>query len=126
MNQKYLSFILKPLPVNVSNIDNNQLDLIHNDKLPSSFHRAHWKRGHNPDLSIVSSDIAGMCTKLVMVDPLYPIGIQVNAMVRPTTVPFKRQFNYRRANWENFTKELEQKIKHIKPVSKDYDHKNCE
>ena len=92
-------------------MDINQLSLIHDPKLPSSFHSARWRRGYNPDLAIVTSNIAGLCQKIMM-DPIpssqhRPIGIQVNAAVRPTSVPFKRRFNYRKADWKRFTSELE-------------------
>ena len=36
-------------------------------------------------------------------------------------MPFKRRFNYRKANWKAFTDELDQKIKNIAPTSNNYD-----
>ena len=50
-----------------------------------------------------------------------PIGITVNPVVKPTTVPFKRRFNYKKAKWTDFTAELDQKLKHIKPSAGNYD-----
>ena len=60
-------------------MDANQLSLTHHAKLPPSFHSARW-RHYNPDLAVVTSDIAGQCKKIVM-DPIpqtqyRPIGIQ--------------------------------------------------
>lgn len=106
-------------------MDINQLSLIHDPKLPHSLHSARWKRGYNPDLAMATSNIAGLCKKIVL-DPIpssqhRPIGIQVNAAVVPTTVPFKRRFNYKKADWKKFTNELEEKIKYIRPISKNYD-----
>ena len=49
-----------------------------------------------------------------------PIGIQVNAAIRPTSVPFKRRLNFKKADWKRFSEELEQ-IKHIAPISSNYD-----
>ena len=61
-----------------------------------------------------------------MLDPIpatqhRPIGIQVNAVVKPISAPFKRRFNYKKANWRGFSEELEQKIKRIVPISSNYD-----
>ena len=106
-------------------MDANQLSLTHDAKLPPSFHSARWRRGYNPDLAVVTSDIASQCKKIVM-DPIpqtqhRPIGIQVNAAVVPTIVPFKRCFNYKKANWNGFTTEMEQKIMNIKPTPGNYE-----
>ena len=105
-------------------MDSNQLSLIHDPKLPSSFHSARWRQGYNPDLAIVTSNITGMCQKMVL-DPIpasqhRPIGILINAVVRPTCVPFKRRFNYKKADWKGFSEELDQQIKHIAPIPSNY------
>ena len=46
--------------------DSNRLSLIHNVKLSKSFNSAIWKKGNNPDLIFVSSNITGMCEKFVL------------------------------------------------------------
>ena len=76
--------------------------------------------------SIPGMVLAGLCQKIVM-DPIpssqhRPIGIQVNAAIKPISVPFKRRFNYKKADWKGFTDELEQKVKRIAPISCNYDH----
>ena len=95
-------------------MDTNQLSLIHNPKLPSSFHSARWRCGYNPDLAAVTGNIVGLCEKIVLISipasQNRPIGIQVNAAIRPTSVPLKRRFNYKQADWKGFTSELEQNI----------------
>ena len=42
-------------------MDNYQLSLIHDTKLPPSFHSVRWRSGYNPDLAISTSDIANIC-----------------------------------------------------------------
>lgn len=106
-------------------MDTNQLSLIHDPKLPHSFLSARWKRGYNPDLTMVTSNISGLCKKTVL-DPIpssqhHPIGIVISAAVVPTIVPFKRHFNYKKADWKSFTNKLEEKIKHIISKSKNYE-----
>ena len=105
-------------------IDNNQRTLIHDPKLPSSFMSARWKRGYNPDLAMVSSNINGLCKKIVL-DPVphsqyRPIGIQVNAAIKPNIVPFRRRFNYKKAKWDKFITELDQKVQTITPTAENY------
>ena len=106
-------------------IDYNQLNLIHDSKLPASFHSARWRRGYNPDLAFTSNNIEGLCQKLVL-DPIpssqhRPIGIQATAAVKPTTVPFKRRFNYKKANWQDFTNEVDQCIEGLEPTPTNYE-----
>lgn len=66
-----------------------------------------------------------MCKKIVL-DPVpqtqhRPIGIQVNTEISTNIVPFQRRFNYKKADWNGFTKELDQKVKRIAPTPDNYD-----
>ena len=87
------------------------MNLIHDAKLPKSFNSGRWKKGYNPDLIFVSSNIATICNKLVL-EPIprtrhRPTGIKVNAAVVPKTVPFQRRFNFTKAIWQAFFNELD-------------------
>ncbi|KAJ8399018.1 hypothetical protein AAFF_G00416850 [Aldrovandia affinis] len=69
--------------------------------------------------------IAGLSKKLVL-EPLprtqhRPISITINAAITPGTVPFRRRFNFGKANWPGFQEDLERKIAHLPADPKDYD-----
>ena len=70
-----------------------------------------WRRGYNPDIIFATNRIAGCCNKIVM-EPVTrsqhrPIGVQVNAVITVQTVPFRRQFNLKKANWEQYAYQLD-------------------
>lgn len=104
--------------------DNNQLSLIHDPKLPSSFNSGRWKRGFNPDIGFVSQNIAALTSKKVL-DPIphtqhRPISLEINAAIRPQSVAFRRRFNFRKANWEKFTADLDSAITSIDATPSGY------
>ena len=79
----------------------NTLSLIHNAKLPKSFNSAIWKKGYNPDLIFVSSNISDMCEKFVLdlvpCTQHRPICVTVHPVIVPQPTPFRRRFNLRKA-----------------------------
>ncbi|KAK5918431.1 hypothetical protein CgunFtcFv8_003197 [Champsocephalus gunnari] len=86
-------------------------------EVPKFFHIARWKRGYNPDFACVSSDIASRTEKEVL-DPI-PIPT-VRSALQATTVPFRRRFNLRKADWLSFQQEMEHSISNIPPLPNNY------
>ena len=105
--------------------ENQRLSLIHNPKLPSSFNNGRWRRGYNPDIIFATNRIAGCCNKIVM-EPIprsqhRPIGVQVNAAITVQTVPFRRRFNLKKANWEQYAHQLDASVENIPATAECYD-----
>ena len=96
--------------------ENQRLSLIHDHKLPSSFNSGRSRRGYNPDIIFATNRIAGCCNKIVMAIPRSqhrPIGVQVNADITVQTVPFRRRFNLKKANWEQYAYQLDAAVENI-------------
>ena len=105
--------------------DAHHLSLIHDPKLPCSFNSGVWKRGYNPDLSFVSNNIASLSSKAVLEliphTQHWPIAILINAVVTPTPTPFRRRFNFKKANWNAISTDLDTRICDIDPSPENYD-----
>ena len=104
---------------------NLNLTLIHDAKHKPSFHRARWNRGYNPDLVFASSRHSRNFEKSIS-DPIprsqhRPITIEVKPVLRPTESKPKIRFNFRKANWEGFSQELDARINDINPDPENYD-----
>ena len=105
--------------------DSNRLSLIHNAKLPKSFNSAIWKKGYNPDLIFVSSNISDMCEKSVL-DPIprtqhRPICVTVHPVIVPQPTPFRRRFNLRKAKWDDYSTDFDEAIEEVEPIPENYD-----
>ena len=105
--------------------ENRRLSLIHDPKLPSSFNSSRWRRGYNPDIIFATNRTAGCCNKIVM-EPIprsqhRPIGVQVNADITVQTVPFRRRFNLKKANREQYAYQLDVAVENIPATAKCYD-----
>jgi len=102
------------------------LHLIHDPKLPCSFNSGRWRKGYNPDLVFVTDRISQLSVKDVG-DPIpssqhRPVILQVHGTVRLTTMPFRRRFNFKKANWEVFTKGLDVSIGDMEECPERYDN----
>ena len=100
--------------------DSCDFTLIHDAKLSKSFNSARWKKGYNPGLIFASDSIANMCKKLVM-DPIAhiqhrPICISVQPVVVPQPTPFWRRFNLRKADWNGYSTELDNRVEDVEPI----------
>ena len=105
-------------------VDQN-LMLVHDSKLPFSFNSGRWHKGYNPELVFVTDRISKMSVKDIG-DPIpksqhRPVILRILGAVRPTNVPFKRRFNFKKADWESFSTEIDAKICKLDPVSENYD-----
>ena len=82
--------------------DSCDLTLNHDDKLPKSFNSVRWKKGYNPDLIFAPRSIANMCKKSIT-DPIphtqsRPICGSAHPVMVPQTIPFRRCFNFMKAD----------------------------
>ena len=105
--------------------DSNRLSLIHNAKLPKSFNSAIWKKGYNPDLIFISSNISDMCEKSLL-DPIphtqhRPICVTVHPVIMPQPTPFRRPFNLRKAKWGDFSTDFDEAIEEVEAIPENYD-----
>ena len=103
----------------------NELTLLHDQKDRSSFQSARWRRGYNPDLVFVSAQHFS-CFEKSIGDPIpksqhRPMNIDIRPVVRALESSSTPRFNFRKANWQNFTSELERKIESIDPTPINYD-----
>lgn len=105
--------------------EGDDFSLIHDSKLPYSFQSKIWKRGYNPDLCFASQKVADLCVKRVY-DPIpktqhRPIGLEVYAAVKTPTIFFRRRFNFKKANWSEFAKMLDQTVSSLEPIPENYE-----
>ncbi|KMQ91441.1 rna-directed dna polymerase from mobile element jockey-like protein [Lasius niger] len=104
--------------------DINDLQLIHDPKLPASFNSNRWRRGYNPDNIFMSRKMAAQCRKMVD-NPISstqhrPIVCIVTAVVKPEEVLFRKRFNFKRARWSDFQKQLDKQVQKILPRPEKY------
>ena len=92
-------------------ISKNSLHLTHDSKLPNTFNSGRLKRGYNPDLACMSQNIRYIICHRRVYDHIprsqhRPRGVALNPTITPSEQPFRRRYNFRKANWESFTTTL--------------------
>lgn len=80
---------------------------------------------YNPDIIFASDIIESQCTKEIG-NPIphtqhRPIVLKIMAMVKPHEIPFRRRYNFKKANWNGFSKDLDNMINNIEPIPENYD-----
>lgn len=106
-------------------VEQENLKLIHDPKLQPSFNSGRWRRGYNPDNIFVSEEISGQVEKKVG-KPIprtqhRPIMCEVGPVINSEFVPFKRRFNFKRADWHGFSNALDLEVNKIDAEPKNYD-----
>ena len=104
---------------------NNDFTLLHNQKDQHTFMSARWKKGYNPDLAFVSSRHFSSFERTVG-DPVpksqhRPVIISTKPAVKALESNGIPRFNFRKANWEKFTAELDARISSIEADAEKYE-----
>lgn len=50
-----------------------------------------------------------------------PILCEITAVIKPNEIPFRRRYNIIKADWNNFSKNLDSMISSIKSILENYD-----
>ena len=103
----------------------NDLTLLHDQKDSSSFMSARWRKGYNPDLVFVSSQHF-LCFEKTIADPIprsqhRPVIVNIRPTVRAMESKSVPRFNFKKANWQQFEKDLDTKITPIEPLPENYE-----
>ena len=108
--------------------EDNNLFLIYDAKDASTFYSARWNRGYSPDLSFCSCDsslvpiparrkVLGTFPHSQHRPVVVSLGIQI-PLIQSYPLP---RWNFGKANWGEFTKRLDDGVRFIKPVVRNYD-----
>ncbi len=102
------------------------LRLLHDAKDPNSFQSARWRRGYNPDLAFITSrhylNIEKTMGNPVPKTQHRPILIEIRPTLRPQKSQQIPRFNFRKANWDGYTSDIESAIHTIHPISEEYEN----
>jgi len=106
----------------------NNLHLVYSSKDKGTFFSARWQKEYTPDLSIVSRTSLNdntMATRQVMRDFPHsqhrPVIIKYGLQI-PTVLSIpKPRWNFRRASWKQYAKEVDHLLQWIPPVANNYE-----
>ena len=104
----------------------NNLSILYDAKDGTTFQSARWRRGYNPDLTFVSAKYHQLFFRTIM-DPIpksqhRPVAVDIRPVVQPRETKYQNpRSNYRKANWESFTYDIENKTPTIVPDPERYE-----
>lgn len=105
----------------------SNLHLIYDAKDRGTFHSARWGRDYNPDLCFVSSLSSRPlpATRVVLKNfpqsQHRPVVIDIGAKIPIVKSIPKPRWNFRRADWNKFSKRLDDAVRFIPPLPSNYD-----
>lgn len=106
----------------------NELKLIYDPKEKGTFHSARWNRDYNPDLCFVSSNEEGiplMVTRIVLNafpnSQHRPVVMEIGLKIPLVQSVQRPRWNFRKANWRQFEKELDDVIRFVPPTATSYE-----
>lgn len=110
---------------------NNELQLIHDAKDRKTFHSKVHGTESNPDLCFVSADSEGFPLSITRkVLPAFPrsqhrpIILEVGLSIPIVTSVPRPRWNFRKANWTQFSTQLDSAIRFIPPIAQNYRFNN--
>ena len=103
----------------------NDYTILHDPKDKPTFMSALWKKGYNPDLAFMSTQYLSSFERtvedLIPKSQYRPVTLSTKAAVKAMESNQTPRFNFRKAKWENFTKDLDNKIASIEVDPKNYE-----
>ena len=101
------------------------LAILNRPKDKPSFLSARWRKDYNPDLAFSSArhrhNFSKTTGQPIPKSQHRPIIVEMQPVVGPVPTKPMPRFNYRRANWEGFTDNLENAINDVPPVASGYE-----
>lgn len=107
--------------------EDENLNLVFDAKDLSTFKSAVWRREYNPDLCFTSSDSKGQplpATRKVLYDFPHsqhrPVVLEIGISIPLVTSTPHPRWNFKKADWGKFSKDLDKCLGWIPPMSKNY------